>query len=176
MVTRVPSRRPPSASRAPDVQIPEPNTARSCHGDAVSSEHRIALQEYGESNTHLVDSLRAAGKNVTPVRTYGWELPEDTRPLREAARKLAAGEFDAVLLTTSTQLVHLMKIAAEEGIVDRVLAALRSVFIGSIGPTTSETLEEYGLRADFEPSHPRMGLLVNESADRAAAKVLASKR
>ena len=43
---------------------------------------------------------------------------------------------------------------------------------GSIGPTTSETLEEYGLKANFEPSHPKMGLLVNETAAQAIIKQL----
>ncbi len=133
-------------------------------------ETRLALQEYGESNAELTDGLGAQGKEVTPVRMYGWELPEDTGPLREAAAKLIAGDFDVVLLTTSTQIVNLMKIAAEEGIERQVLESLGSAFIGSIGPTTSETLEEYGLKADFEPSHPKMGLLVNEAAALAVKK------
>ena len=102
-------------------------------------------------------------------------MPEDTGPLRQAAAKLIAGEFDVVLLTTSMQLVNLMKIADEEGIAQQVREALQSAFIGSIGPTTSETLEDYGLKADFEPSHPKMGLLVNEAAA-VAAEVLAGKR
>lgn len=178
VVTRGP--KPSAAVRelglVPDVQIPEPNTWRELVEVMQSRpEHGIALQEYGASNPQLIDGLRAQGKQVTPVRIYAWELPEDTRPLREAAAKIAAGEFDAVLLTTSTQVVHLMKIAAEEGNAPQVLAGLRAAFIGSIGPTTSETLEEYGLKADFEPSHPKMGLLVNESAAH-AARILADKR
>ena len=160
----------------PDVQVPEPNTWRDILTTMQGNpETRIALQEYGESNPELIDGLRALGKDVTPVRIYGWDLPEDTRPLRGAAAKLIAGQFDVVLLTTSTQLVNLMKVAKEEGIEQQVLESLRSSFIGSIGPTTSETLEDYGLKADFEPSHPKMGLLVNEAAA-VAAKVLASKR
>jgi uroporphyrinogen-III synthase len=79
------------------------------------------------------------------------------------------------LLTTSVQLVHLMKIAKEEGIDGQVLEALGSSVIGSIGPTTSETLEEFGLKADFEPSHPKIGLLVNELGG-VAAGLLAAKR
>jgi uroporphyrinogen-III synthase len=98
------------------------------------------------------------------VRVYNWDLPEDTGPLRQAARRLAAGEFHAVLLTTSMQIVNLMRIAAEEGISEAVEAGLRKAFLGSIGPTTSETLEEFGLKPDFEPSHAKMGLLVNETA------------
>ena len=97
-------------------------------------------------------------------------------PLREAAARLIAGKCDAVLLTTSMQLVNLIRIAEEEGIAEQVREALQSAFIGSIGPTTSEALEHYDrLKADFEPSHPKMGLLVNESAAR-AADVLARKR
>jgi uroporphyrinogen-III synthase len=160
----------------PDVQVPEPNTWREILNVMKErTETRIGLQEYGKSNTELVDGLRALGKDVMPVRVYAWDLPADTRPLRQAAAKLIAGQVDVVLLTTSMQLVNLMRIAEEEGIEQQVREALGSAFVGSIGPTTSEALEDYGLRADFEPSHPKMGLLVNEAGARAAG-VLRDKR
>jgi uroporphyrinogen-III synthase len=156
---------------APNVQVPEPNTWRELLAVMRDrQESRLALQEYGKSNTDLTDGLQALGKQVTPLRLYGWDLPEDTGPLRQAAAKLIAGDFDVVLFTTATQCVNLLKIAAGEGIETQVLEALRSAFIGSIGPTTSETLEDYGLKPDFEPSHPKMGLLVNEAAARSASK------
>jgi len=69
------------------------------------------------------------------------------------------------------QVVNLMRIAESEGIDQQVREALRSAFVGSIGPTTTRALNEYGLKADFEPSHPKMGLLVNESASLAAEAV-----
>ena len=152
----------------PNVQVPEPNTWR----ELLETMHprpetRVALQEYGKSNLDLIAGLRAQGRSVTPVRIYGWDLPEDTGPLRDAAARLIAGKVDVVLLTTSMQLVNLIRIAEEEGIALQVREALASAFIGSIGPTTSETLEEYGLKADFEPSHPKMGVLVAEAAARA---------
>jgi uroporphyrinogen-III synthase len=160
----------------PDVQVPEPNTWRELLPVvAARPERSVALQEYGESNSELIEGLKALGKHVSQVRIYGWDLPEDTKPLREASARLIAGQFDVVLLTTSVQLVHLMKIAKEEGIDGQVLEALGSSVIGSIGPTTSETLEEFGLKADFEPSHPKMGLLVNELGG-VAAGLLAAKR
>jgi uroporphyrinogen-III synthase len=151
----------------PQVQVPEPNTWREIlEAMRGREERRIAVQEYGKSNTALIDGLRDQGREVSTVRIYGWALPEDTAPLREAAAKLARREFDIVLLTTSTQLINLLKVAAESGLEQAVLEGLRAAKIGSIGPTTSETLEEYGLQADFEPSHPKMGLLVNEMAAR----------
>ena len=67
------------------------------------------------------------------------------------------------LFTTSIQVPHLLRIAAEAGIEREVKEGLSRTLVASIGPTTTETLEEYGIRVDFEPSHPRMGVLVQEA-------------
>jgi len=160
----------------PDVAVPEPNTWRELLATmAPRTEKRLAVQEYGKPNSELMDGLRAQGRELTAVRVYGWDLPEDTSALREGAARLAAGQADVILLTTSMQLVNLMRIAEEEGIAAQVREAFGSAFVASIGPTTSETLEEYGLKVDFEPSHPRMGILVSEAAA-GAASALAGKR
>ena len=47
--------------------------------------------------------------------------------------------------------------------------------IASVGPSTTETLLEHGLEPDLEPSHPKMGWLVNETAAR-ARQILQSKQ
>ena len=132
-------------------------------------ERRIAVQEYGRSNPELLDGFRARGAEVTAVRVYQWDLPEDTGPLREAARRVAAGEFGAALFTTSVQIAHLFQIAAEAGLEPQVRDGFSKMLVASIGPATSEALQEYGLRVDFEPSHPKMGVLVQEAAARVAA-------
>jgi uroporphyrinogen-III synthase len=157
----------------PTIQVPEPNTWRELLPVMWDRpEERIALQEYGNSNDDLIEGLRGAGKHVTKVRIYAWDLPEDTKPLRQAAARLIAGGFDVALFTTSMQVVNLFKIADEEGIAQQIREALQSAVVGSIGPTTSETLEDYGIKADFEPSHPKMGLLVNELASQSAFPVI----
>jgi uroporphyrinogen-III synthase len=158
------------------VTVPEPNTWREIlAATAARPERRIAVQEYGRSSPELLDGLRARGAEVTTVPVYQWDLPVDTAPLREAVKRLAAGEFDVVLFTTSVQIPHLLRIAAEESVEPQALAALKKMVVASIGPTTSETLLEHGIPADFEPSHPRMGFLVAEIADRARA-ILQSKQ
>ncbi|MGD1069610.1 MAG: uroporphyrinogen-III synthase [Bryobacteraceae bacterium] len=160
----------------PNVLVPEPNTWRELLDTMrTRPEKRLALQEYGKSNTELIEGLCAQGREVTPVRIYAWDLPEDTGPLRQAAARLIAGEIDVALFTTSMQIVNLMKIADEEGIGQQVREALASAFVASIGPTTTEALEDYGIKPDFEPSHPKMGILVNE-ASALAATALAGKR
>jgi uroporphyrinogen-III synthase len=157
------------------VLVPEPNTWREILAATEGRpEKRIAVQEYGRRSKELIDGLRARGAEVTSVPVYQWDLPEDLGPLREAARRLAAGDFDVLLLTASVQIEHLLRVAAELNLEDAVRQALGRTVIASIGPTTSGTLAELGLPADFEPSHPKMGLLVNETAQQ-ARRILQSK-
>jgi uroporphyrinogen-III synthase len=47
--------------------------------------------------------------------------------------------------------------------------------VASIGPTTSEELRHEGIDIDLEPSHPKMGFLVREAAEK-AADILRAKR
>lgn len=158
------------------VTVPEPNTWR----EIVKSiegrpERNIVVQEYGRPASELIDALRARAAQVTAVPVYQWDLPHDTGPLREAVKRLAAGQFDVAMFTTSIQVPHLLRIAAEDGLEDAVRAALKKVVVASVGPSTSETLREYGIAPDMEPSHPKMGFLVNETAAR-AREILQSKQ
>lgn len=158
------------------VTVPEPNTWREVlAATAARPERRIAVQEYGKSNPELLAGLRARGAEVTAVRVYQWDLPEDTGPLREAVRRIVEGRADVALFTTSIQAAHLARIAAEMSLEPALHQALRSMVIGSIGPTTSEALEECGIRPDVVPSHPKLGFLVKESAEQASA-ILERKR
>jgi uroporphyrinogen-III synthase len=159
------------------VTAPEPNTWRELL-EALNGrpERRIAVQEYGRSNPELLAALRERGAEVTSVRIYQWALPLDTAPLREAVRRLAAGEFDFALFTTAIQVSHMLQIAAEEGVEAEVRSQFEQrVVVASIGPSCSEMLEEHGLPTDIAPSHPKMGFLVKETADR-AQELLRGKR
>jgi uroporphyrinogen-III synthase len=149
------------------IVAPEPNTWREILAATEGRPERsVAVQEYGKSNPQLLDGFRERGAAVSTVRVYQWDLPEDVGPLQEAARRTAAGDFDAALFTTSIQADHLFRIAAEAGIEAQVRDQLSRMMIASIGPTTTEALEDHGIRVDFEPSHPKMGLLVQEAAAR----------
>ncbi len=159
----------------PWVVAPEPNTWRElvaaidATGPSPLAGCRVAVQEYGVSNADLLHALAERGATVTPVPVYQWALPEDLEPLEAACRKLAAGEIDVVLFTTGLQAVHLLQVADRLGLGDGVRTALGRTVIASIGPTTSEELQAQHVDVDLEPSHPRMGVLVRETAERARA-------
>ncbi len=151
------------------VVVPEPNTWREILAAIQGRpERKIVVQEYGRPATELIEALRGGGADVTTIPVYQWALPLDTAPLREAVKRLASGEFDVALFTTSVQIPHLMKIAAEEGLEETVRARLKKLVVASVGPSTSETLREFGIEPDLEPSHPKMGFLVNETSAKAA--------
>jgi len=149
----------------PAAVAAEPNTWRELLQVIEGrSENRIAVQEYGRSNPELLAALRARGAEVTPVRIYQYGLPENPEPLREAARRLAAGEFAIALFTTAVQIANLAEVARDQNIEEQTLAALRNCTVCSIGPTTTEALEEFEIHPALEPTHPKMGILVNEAA------------
>jgi uroporphyrinogen-III synthase len=155
----------------PWLQAPEPNTWRELVAalDERAEEmplraRRVAVQEYGAPNPELLQALQERGALLTRVPIYQWALPEDLEPLRAACRALAAGSVDVVLLTTGTQVNHLLEVARQLGLADGVRAALNQAVVASIGPTTSETLRQEGISVDLESSHPKMGFLVREAA------------
>lgn len=139
------------------------------------AEMRVAIQEYGASNPELLTELSSRSRSLTKVPVYQWALPEDPEPLRQTVFALVNGTVDIVLFTTSVQVIHLFQIAEQMGLASQMRDALRSIVVLSIGPTTSEELAHYDIQADFEPSRPKMGFLVNEAAQY-SARLLEEKR
>jgi uroporphyrinogen-III synthase len=164
------------------VAVPEPNTWRDLlrtldeKVDSLPLRGRqVAVQEYGTSNPELLAGLSDRGAHVTRVPVYEWGLPEDVRPLRAAVTSIARDEFDVVMFTTGIQVNHLFQVATGMNQEEPVRRGLSRMLIASIGPVTSERLHEYGLKADLEPTHPKMGYLVSETAQR-SAEILRQKR
>ncbi len=150
-----------------DHRAQEPNTWREIveimdqHLDVNGS--RIAIQEYGIVNHDLHKALQSRGAETTSVPIYRWALPDDTGPLESAIRSTCDRQFDLLLFTSAQQVRHVFEVAETMGLRDKWLALASKTTIGSIGPTTTDALAEYGLTADMEPSHPKMAHLVREA-------------
>ncbi len=179
----------------PWVIVPEPNTWRELletvdqavartlpapsvvegSGPRTLEGMRVAVQEYGKANSELLEGLETRGARVTRVPVYRWALPEDIAPLQAATAAIARDEIDVVLFTTSAQIAHLDQIADAQGTREAVRRGLQRMVVASIGPTTSEELRHEGIEIDLEASHPKMGFLVREAAEK-AADILRTKR
>ena len=169
----------------PTLTVPEPNTWRDllrALDEAASSSaefrvrgSRVALQEYGVSNPELIAALRERGAIVTRVPVYQWAFPEDITPLQSAVKEIAAGHIQVIFFTTSVQVAHLFQIASEMKLEEGMRWGMTRAIVASIGPTTTEELQRHEIEPDLEPSHPKMGFLVKETAE-SAAELLSKKR
>jgi uroporphyrinogen-III synthase len=55
-------------------------------------------------------------------------------------------------------------------------SGLNRAIVSSVGPTTSEELSRRGIKPDLEPSHPKLGFLVKETAERAPDLLLKKRQ
>ena len=163
----------------PSITIPEPNTWREILAvlDAALPVRgrRVAVQEYGVTNRDFLAGLEGRGAEVLRVPVYRWALPEDTGPLRAAVRAILDGRVDIALFTNATQVIHLFQVSTEEASSEALSQACGRLVVASIGPVCSEMLEQFGLRVDIEPEHPKMGHLIAAVASRGPTLVKARR-
>lgn len=161
------------------LTVPEPNT----WVDLMSTldKHRpveglrVAVQEYGVSNPDLLQALEQRGAEVFPVPIYKWALPEDLGPIRHVLEEIIVGRVHVILITNAAQGDHVMQVLEQDGKVEPFRAALEKIMVASIGPTASEWLRHHDWPVNFEPSHPKMGILVKEVSEQASS-ILERKR
>lgn len=131
---------------------------------------RVVVQLHGEPLPDFVDALRQAGAAVLPVPVYRWVLPEDVTPLRRLVDLTAAGQLDAVAFTSAPAVASLLRIAAESGQREPVLAALRrGVVAACVGPVTAGPLERLDVPT-VQPDRFRLGALVRAIAEALPAR------
>jgi uroporphyrinogen-III synthase len=155
----------------PTLTVPEPNT----WVDVISTLDayrpveglRVAVQEYGQSNRDLLETLKQRGADVLPLPVYRWALPEDTAPLKHVLNEILAGHVQVMLITNAAQIDHVMQVLEQQGKTAQFKAACKMMVVSSIGPTASERLHSHGLPVDFEPAHGKMGILVKETSEQA---------
>ena len=163
----------------PSIDVPEPNTWRdilaALDREKPAAGLRIAVQEYGAINVELIEGLRGRGAQVTRVPVYRWTLPDDLAPFQKVLDAILDERVDVLLVTNAVQIDHARQVLDRTSRRDQFRRALTNLAVASIGPTASERLRSYGFPVDLEPSHPKMGILVKECAER-AGQILQSKR
>lgn len=164
------------------LTVPEPNTWRELLASLDENKEtiplagrRVAVQEYGVTNPELSAGLVERGAIVTLVNVYHWALPENLAPLEQAIESIIRGDVHVLLVASSVQIRHLFEVAEQMKKADLLHEALSRVVITSVGPLTSEELRGRGLSVDIECTHPKMGFLVQEAAER-APELLKTKR
>ncbi|MER5636307.1 uroporphyrinogen-III synthase [Kitasatospora sp. NPDC002227] len=121
---------------------------------------RIAVQLHGAPLRCFVESLVAAGAEVVEVPVYRWLPPADLAPLDRLLDACCGGALDAVTFTSAPAAISLLDRAAERGLTEPLLAALRrEVLPVCVGPVTAAPLEQADVPTVW-PERMRLGALV----------------
>ena len=131
---------------------------------------RIAVQLHGATDDwdpfpEFLDELRAAGAEVVPIRVYRWHPAPRNGDFDQLVAGIADERFDAVSFTSAPAVASVLMRAAQMGIENRVLAALRGdVHAMCVGPVTARPLVRLGVPTSA-PERMRLGALARHITD-----------
>jgi uroporphyrinogen-III synthase len=110
---------------------------------------RVLLVRAKVARDVIPRELRNAGAHVDVVEAYETVVPQSSRRRLQAALKIPKRRPDVVTFTSSSTVrnfVELLGLRLKPGKCQATLAGIR---MASIGPVTSSTLFEFGLRTDI---------------------------
>ena len=131
---------------------------------------RIAVQLHGATDDwdpvpEFLDELRAAGAEVVPIRVYRWHPAPRHGAFDQLVLDIAARKFDAVSFTSAPAVASVLMRAAELGVEEQLLSALRTdVHAMCVGPVTARPLVRLGVPTSA-PERMRLGALARHITD-----------
>lgn len=116
---------------------------------------RVWLPRAAEARELLVEGLERAGIEVTVTPVYTTIMPSEG--LGEAKAAMDSGELDWIIFTSSSTVIHLIRMLSET---DSGPLAEMGVKIACLGNVTAETARQLGLAVSVLPSRQDLdGLL-----------------
>lgn len=111
---------------------------------------RVAITRNPGQAAALASALRTAGAEPVLVPLIDFECASDQEALRDGLRRLTAGAYDWLVITSSTTVAALQRHCAEAGIAptDLIPAGTR---VAAVGAATGAALAAAGLRVDLIP-------------------------
>ena len=128
----------------------------------------VGLQEYGVTNRSLIAGLEARGAIVERVHVYDWDLPEDCGPLEAnhpANRRRRDRRRHVHLRPAGAQSARSWPTTWASPTNCAPASAIWSSPRSARPPAKCSATND--LPVDMEPSHPKMGHLVQEAAEQA---------
>ena len=120
----------------------------------------VAVQLHGFVDEEQLLRLRTAGATVITVAPYLWATPAEPQRVVRILEAISARSLDAVTFTSAPAAEALLVAAAQRGMRDAVVAALRTDVVPfSVGPVTAAPLHAAGIDS-IHPDRYRLGALV----------------
>jgi uroporphyrinogen-III synthase len=131
---------------APSVVAAVPTTdgiITALRAEPLTGQH-VGVQMYAPANPPLTDFLRSAGAVAHPVLPYVYAPAADADRVADLIDRLAAGGVEAVVFTSSPQVVRLYEVAVERSKESDLAAGLQRTCVAAVGPVVAQTLRERG--------------------------------
>jgi uroporphyrinogen-III synthase len=106
---------------------------------------------FAAPNPALEEYLTRAGATPRSVLPYVYAPASSADRVRELIERLADGQVEVLIFTSSPQVDRLYEVAKEAGMEAPLEAGLRRVRVAAVGPVVAETLEAKGRKADICP-------------------------
>lgn len=121
---------------------------------------RIAVQLHGEPLPDVVEALTVAGAEVVEVPVYRWVPPAELAPMDRLTDAALANGLDVLVFTSAPAAASLLARAAQRGVRDELVAALRGPVVAlCVGPVTAGPLEAVDVPT-VQPQRSRLGAMV----------------
>src|SRR5262245_40446076 len=111
----------------------------------------VGVQLYSDANPPLTQFLADSGATARTVLPYVYAPAADADRVAELIDRLAAGEVEAVVFTSSPQVDRLYEVATERGRADALAAGLGRTCVAAVGPVVADSLRRRGARVDVCP-------------------------
>jgi uroporphyrinogen-III synthase len=111
----------------------------------------VGVTLYGEPNPALEGFLTEAGAVVRTVMPYVYAPATDAARVVELIRRMARGEIDSVVFTSSPQVDRLYEVAEKNGLAEDLRQGLEKTRVAAVGPVLAEELRRRGSRVDVCP-------------------------
>ena len=111
----------------------------------------VGVQLYSESNPPMLEFLEEAGATARTVLPYVYAPATDAEHVAALIERMAVGNVDALVFTSSPQVDRLYEVAAERGIEPALKQGMERVSVAAVGPLVADNLRRRGARVDICP-------------------------
>ena len=111
----------------------------------------VGVTLYGEPNPTLVHFLEEAGATVRTVLPYVYAPATDNDRVADLIERMAAGDVDAIVFTSSPQVDRLFEVAAQRGLEAALRLGLSRTQVAAVGPVVAQNLRDKEVQVNICP-------------------------
>ena len=111
----------------------------------------VGVQFYSESNLPLQTYLESAGATLRSVLPYVYAPDSDSERVADLIERLARGEVDVLIFTSSPQVDRIFEVATDKKILPKLTEGLKRTKVAAVGPVLADHLRDKGVEVHICP-------------------------